>query len=120
MVMTLSLRVFCWLFTVLSLSECAFCWPAAQSRAATLPHWANDRGHNHLYIPTPSHIFPGKKPLKFDAKRHYHEQHHNNESNGTYKRACKPFRRKFCLPMIALVCTTERLAMERLAETGIC
>ena len=31
-----------------------------------------------------------KKPLSFDAKEHYYEPHHNNEKNGTYKRASCP------------------------------
>ena len=35
-------------------------------------------------------MFPMKKPLEFDAKQHYYEPHHNNEKNGTYKRASCP------------------------------
>ena len=120
MMMKLSLPVLCCLFTLLSLCEWVVGWPAAQSRAATIPPWAGDKGHNHLYVPTPSHIFPGKRPFIFDAKRHYYEQHHNNEMNGTYKRACKPFRSNSCLPLFALVCIKACLTIERLTETGIC
>ena len=118
MMMTLSLRLFSCLFTLLSLCEWVIGWPATQSGFATLPPWAGDKGHNRLYVPTPSHIFPGKRPLIFDAKRHYYEQHHNNEMNGTYKRACKPFRSNFCLS-VSQVCTEACLAIKSLAEIEI-
>lgn len=55
-----------------------------------LPPWAADHGHNELYKPTPEHIVPMKIPLQFDAEQHYYEPHHNNEQNGTYKRASCP------------------------------
>ena len=64
-------------------------WPALQSSPSS-PPWAADHGHNELFRPTADHIFPGKRPLQFDREKYYYEQHHNNEMNGTYKRASCP------------------------------
>ena len=77
------------LIALLAFLRATGAWPALQS-AVPLPPWAGDHGHNELYVPTPSHIIPMKKPLQFDAKMHYYEHHHNNELNGTYKRASCP------------------------------
>ena len=85
------LHVLCGILFLLLPNRCVVCWPAAQIAARSLPPWAADHGHNELYRPTPpKHIFPGKQALEFDAKEHYYEQHHNNEKNGTYKRASCP------------------------------
>ncbi len=65
-------------------------WPALQSLTTVVPPWAADHGHNEQYRPTPDHIIPMKKPLEIDAKQHYYEPHHNEEKNGTYKRASCP------------------------------
>ncbi len=64
--------------------------PALQISTPVLPPWAADHGHNELYRPTPDHIIPMRKPLVYDTKQHYYEPHHNNENNGTYKRASCP------------------------------
>ena len=76
-------------FFLLSISLVAS-WPTQQSRAAILPPWAADHGHNKLYRPTAQHIFPMKKPFIFDAKHYYYEPHKNNDKNGTYKRSSCP------------------------------
>ncbi|KAL8818069.1 MAG: hypothetical protein Q9223_003217 [Gallowayella weberi] len=65
-------------------------WPPIDQQPLTSPPWANDHGHNELFIPRPDHIIPAKKPLQFDHERHYYEQHHNDAVHGTYKRAPCP------------------------------
>ncbi|KAI4257935.1 MAG: hypothetical protein LQ352_001441 [Teloschistes flavicans] len=64
--------------------------PREDGQSLSSPPWANDHGHNELFIPTPDHIIPGKSPLQYDKKRHYYEPHHNDAIHGTYKRAPCP------------------------------
>ena len=84
-----SLHGLCALFSFLVSVEWVAAWPDSQIRAAAAP-WDADHGHNKPFRPTPKHIFPGKQPFKFNPKTHYYEPHHNNEKNGTYKRASCP------------------------------
>ena len=85
-----SLRWLCIVISFLVSTGATAGSPALQSPTPVLPPWVADRGHNELYTPTPNHIVPMKKPLTFDAKRHYYEPHFNNERNGTYKRSSCP------------------------------
>ncbi|KAL9586054.1 MAG: hypothetical protein Q9212_001144 [Teloschistes hypoglaucus] len=74
----------------LLVSQTAQAWPSITQKSLTSQPWANDHGHNELFIPTPDHIIPGKKPLQYDKQRHYYEPHHNDAVHGTYKRAPCP------------------------------
>ena len=62
------------------------------SRVWTQAHhpWDDDHGHNEPYYPNPMHPVPGKLPLRIDEKVNYYEQHHNNDSRGSYKRSPCP------------------------------
>lgn len=87
----LLLKSYCLIAFFLLVSPTAQAWPSfSQQPLTSPPPWANDRGHNELFIPTPGHIIPGKKPLQYDKKRHYYEPHHNDAVYGTYKRAPCP------------------------------
>lgn len=86
---TSSLSTFFTFVGLLALLHTTSAWPASAVGAPS-PPWAADHGHNKLYRPTPDHIIPSKKPFQFDEKAHFYEQHHNNEQNGTYKRASCP------------------------------
>ncbi|KAL8795219.1 MAG: hypothetical protein Q9195_002230 [Heterodermia aff. obscurata] len=85
-----SVRGLCGVLLMLLSVRSVYSVPTSQKLVPVLPPWAADHGHNELYKPTPEHIFPSKKPFTFDAEEHYYEQHHNNEKNGTYKRASCP------------------------------
>ncbi|KAL8694934.1 MAG: hypothetical protein Q9218_000505 [Villophora microphyllina] len=108
------LNSFC--FAVLPFLACqsVYAWPSIPQRSLSSPPWANDHGHNELFIPTPDHIIPGKKPLQYDQKRHYYEPHHNDE---TYKRAPCP-----ALNMLAnrgfIPRTGKHIAYENLAQAA--
>ena len=88
--MSSSLQTFSSVVHLLLISSSVASYQAQQVLDPSLPPWAADHGHNELYIPTPEHIIAMKVPLQYDAKRHYYEPHHNNEGNGTYKRASCP------------------------------
>ena len=77
-------------FTFLLLSRFAIGWPALVDQHFTLPPWAADHGHNELYKPNATHIFPMKMPFTYDETQYYYELHQNNDRNGTYKRASCP------------------------------
>ncbi|KAL8640185.1 MAG: hypothetical protein Q9228_002869 [Teloschistes exilis] len=84
------LKPYCLIAFSLLVSPTAQAWPSISQQTLTSPPWANDHGHNELFIPTPDHIIPGKKPLQYDKNRHYYEPHHNDADHGTYKRAPCP------------------------------
>lgn len=86
----LLLKSYCLIAISLPCFPSAHAWLSIPQQSLSSPPWANDHGHNELFIPTPDHIIPGKSPLQYDKKRHYYEPHHNDAIHGTYKRAPCP------------------------------